>query len=337
MFPSSHHHHPPATTGQTRSPSQSYTAFRHHHENDYEQTVPVKVERPTMASYHDVRPSIPVQHAFTTSQSTPTIQAATQWAMKPFPSPTFTRSQAQVNDYSAMTNPFINQLSVHQNPNTHMSHSPVMVSRSEPLHSPHSVSSSTSSHPFPSPYLHPSMGSAYWTEQQESAQIRINNESRDAWAVYPSLVPQQPLEFYSPVTTQAPQTPSLPADTPPAPPSKKRKVQKSSPKRKEKPRERTTDYPHSPQDTTSEPPERTSRKTRTKTTRENAKYDCHICGMLTRRKYNLRVHMDTHNPNREYGFPCERDGCNSKFSRRADLTRHEKAVRHFKVAETHQQ
>lgn len=69
-----------------------------------------------------------------------------------------------------------------------------------------------------------------------------------------------------------------------------------------------------------------TRKRRRLTTAENANYQCDLCGKLFQRNYNLKTHMDIHNPRRDKPNLCEHVGCDKKFVRRTDLQRHEQTV-----------
>lgn len=64
------------------------------------------------------------------------------------------------------------------------------------------------------------------------------------------------------------------------------------------------------------------------TTKEDANYQCEVqgCGKLFSRSYNYKAHLETHDENREYPFPCTIDGCPKKFVRKTDLTRHHQSV-----------
>jgi hypothetical protein len=76
-------------------------------------------------------------------------------------------------------------------------------------------------------------------------------------------------------------------------------------------------------------PDCTSSETRTKrgfTTPTTSTCHCESCGRLFQRTYNLRAHMETHDPQREQPFACEYDGCTRRFVRRTDLVRHEQSV-----------
>ncbi|KAI9668037.1 MAG: hypothetical protein M1821_000857 [Bathelium mastoideum] len=66
---------------------------------------------------------------------------------------------------------------------------------------------------------------------------------------------------------------------------------------------------------------------RRRTPRENANWICEICDMPFERSYNLKSHMDTHDPDRPKPFKCEHEGCQREFVRKTDLTRHVQSVR----------
>ncbi|KAF2162521.1 hypothetical protein M409DRAFT_69100 [Zasmidium cellare ATCC 36951] len=69
------------------------------------------------------------------------------------------------------------------------------------------------------------------------------------------------------------------------------------------------------------------------TTHANSTCHCDKCGKLFQRSYNLKAHMDTHDPHREQPHACHYPGCKRRFVRRTDLIRHERSVhlreRHF--------
>jgi uncharacterized Zn-finger protein len=68
------------------------------------------------------------------------------------------------------------------------------------------------------------------------------------------------------------------------------------------------------------------RKKRTYTKPENALCSCHICGKPFQRSYNLRAHLETHDPDRDHPNECEYPDCGRRFVRRTDLLRHKKSV-----------
>jgi hypothetical protein len=65
---------------------------------------------------------------------------------------------------------------------------------------------------------------------------------------------------------------------------------------------------------------------RNPTTPENANFSCQICGRLFQRSYNLKSHLQTHNPTRPHPNHCPYPGCERRFVRRTDLLRHEQSV-----------
>lgn len=62
------------------------------------------------------------------------------------------------------------------------------------------------------------------------------------------------------------------------------------------------------------------------TTVENSTCQCEVCGRLFQRMYNLKAHMETHDPDREQPHACRYPGCERRFVRRTDLMRHEQSV-----------
>ncbi|KAF7908861.1 hypothetical protein EAE99_011650 [Botrytis elliptica] len=64
------------------------------------------------------------------------------------------------------------------------------------------------------------------------------------------------------------------------------------------------------------------------TTKEDANFQCRVkgCGKLFGRSYNYKAHMETHDADREYPFPCTVDNCTKKFVRKTDLQRHNQSV-----------
>ena len=69
-----------------------------------------------------------------------------------------------------------------------------------------------------------------------------------------------------------------------------------------------------------------ARRKRGYTSPENAVCSCKICGKLFQRSYNLKAHMETHDPDRDHPHICEYAGCGRSFVRRTDLIRHVKGV-----------
>ncbi|KAI0484013.1 hypothetical protein GGR56DRAFT_4567 [Xylariaceae sp. FL0804] len=70
------------------------------------------------------------------------------------------------------------------------------------------------------------------------------------------------------------------------------------------------------------------RQPRKLTTKEEANFQCEVkgCGKLFSRSYNYKAHLETHDENREYPFPCNMPNCNKKFVRKTDLQRHNQSV-----------
>ena len=62
------------------------------------------------------------------------------------------------------------------------------------------------------------------------------------------------------------------------------------------------------------------------TTPEEATCSCEICGQPFKRSNNLKVHMQTHAPNRSQPHKCEYENCTRAFVRKTDLVRHEQSV-----------
>lgn len=59
---------------------------------------------------------------------------------------------------------------------------------------------------------------------------------------------------------------------------------------------------------------------------ENANCACERCGRLFQRSYNLKAHMETHDPNRTFPHECQYEDCEKRFKRKTDLLRHEQSV-----------
>ncbi|CAK4030374.1 Cell wall transcription factor ACE2 [Lecanosticta acicola] len=68
------------------------------------------------------------------------------------------------------------------------------------------------------------------------------------------------------------------------------------------------------------------REKRGYTTHANSTCHCEHCGKLFQRSYNLKAHLETHDPGREQPHACSHPGCRRRFVRRTDLTRHEQSV-----------
>lgn len=60
---------------------------------------------------------------------------------------------------------------------------------------------------------------------------------------------------------------------------------------------------------------------------ETANCQCDRCGKLFQRSYNLKAHLETHDPNRSQPHMCDYIDCDKRFVRRTDLLRHEHSVR----------
>ena len=68
------------------------------------------------------------------------------------------------------------------------------------------------------------------------------------------------------------------------------------------------------------------RKKRGFTQPDEAKCSCEQCGRFFQRTYNLRAHMETHDPQREQPHICFLQDCTKRFVRRTDLVRHQESV-----------
>ncbi|KAI9713492.1 MAG: hypothetical protein M1820_000874 [Bogoriella megaspora] len=76
-------------------------------------------------------------------------------------------------------------------------------------------------------------------------------------------------------------------------------------------------------------PRKSSPQTRRRrTTPENADIFCPYpgCNKPFSRFYNMKSHMDTHNPKREKPFKCDIQWCSKAFVRKTDLERHVKSI-----------
>lgn len=60
---------------------------------------------------------------------------------------------------------------------------------------------------------------------------------------------------------------------------------------------------------------------------ENANCSCDRCGKHFQRSYNLKAHLETHDPHRSHPHRCGQSGCDKRFVRRTDLLRHRQSVR----------
>lgn len=68
------------------------------------------------------------------------------------------------------------------------------------------------------------------------------------------------------------------------------------------------------------------RKKRSYTKPSDAKCSCDQCGKLFQRTYNLKAHLETHDPHRVQPHTCAFENCNKRFVRRTDLLRHQQSV-----------
>lgn len=59
---------------------------------------------------------------------------------------------------------------------------------------------------------------------------------------------------------------------------------------------------------------------------EDAVCACPMCGRLFQRSYNLKAHLETHDPNRIFPNECDYEGCAKRFKRKTDLLRHQQSV-----------
>ncbi|KAK0828624.1 hypothetical protein LTS16_009173 [Friedmanniomyces endolithicus] len=75
---------------------------------------------------------------------------------------------------------------------------------------------------------------------------------------------------------------------------------------------------------------RESRHRREYTKPEEAVCSCQTCGKVFQRHYNLKAHMETHDPSRAQPHECLYPDCDKRFVRRTDLLRHEQSV-HLKT------
>ncbi|KAH9004314.1 hypothetical protein EDB86DRAFT_2162469 [Lactarius hatsudake] len=58
----------------------------------------------------------------------------------------------------------------------------------------------------------------------------------------------------------------------------------------------------------------------------NRAHQCPNCNRAFARAFNLKTHMDTHNPERAKPFVCPHSSCKRSFSRKHDLQRHRTAI-----------
>ncbi|KAI9445070.1 hypothetical protein H4582DRAFT_1805696 [Lactarius indigo] len=58
----------------------------------------------------------------------------------------------------------------------------------------------------------------------------------------------------------------------------------------------------------------------------NRAHQCPNCNRAFARAFNLKTHMDTHNPERSKPFICPHSSCKRSFSRKHDLQRHRTAI-----------
>jgi hypothetical protein len=71
---------------------------------------------------------------------------------------------------------------------------------------------------------------------------------------------------------------------------------------------------------------RTTKRRKNKTSPEDAKFSCDLCGRGFVRLYNKKSHMLRHNPKRAKDHSCPEHDCDREFERKADLDRHHKSV-----------
>ncbi|KAI0768577.1 hypothetical protein BD413DRAFT_479144 [Trametes elegans] len=71
-------------------------------------------------------------------------------------------------------------------------------------------------------------------------------------------------------------------------------------------------------------PSLTSQRTKIEAMHEDPKrkYQCPTCPRAFARAYNLKTHIQTHDPNRLKPYACHHKSCGRSFSRKHDLTRH---------------
>ncbi|EOR02020.1 DNA-binding protein scr1 [Wallemia ichthyophaga EXF-994] len=56
------------------------------------------------------------------------------------------------------------------------------------------------------------------------------------------------------------------------------------------------------------------------------KYKCSLCPRAFARQFNLKQHIQTHNPDRVKPHECTYEGCGRRFSRKHDLVRHAQSI-----------
>ncbi|KAJ3221420.1 hypothetical protein HK099_003542 [Clydaea vesicula] len=66
---------------------------------------------------------------------------------------------------------------------------------------------------------------------------------------------------------------------------------------------------------------------------KGGKLECQTCGRTFNRKFNLKVHEETHSTTRERKFCCPVEGCDKKFFRSHELMRHNQV--HLKKEQKH--
>lgn len=68
------------------------------------------------------------------------------------------------------------------------------------------------------------------------------------------------------------------------------------------------------------------RQKRTKTTPENARFNCELCPQHFSRKYNYTQHIKNRHTARVREHACNWEGCDQLFGRQTDLDRHKRSV-----------
>ncbi|KAK0337380.1 hypothetical protein LTR02_002011 [Friedmanniomyces endolithicus] len=79
---------------------------------------------------------------------------------------------------------------------------------------------------------------------------------------------------------------------------------------------------------------RESRHRREYTKPEEAVCSCQTCGKVFQRHYNLKAHMETHDPARAQPHICLYPDCDKRFVRQTDLLRHEQSTRRRRLPQT---